>query len=557
MRFVSGLFCILSVPVLALPPPEPGAGVIEREIEREYEAKPLPLEKEIPSVEVDIPEEKLFLPPGKRISIESIEFEGNEAIPSDEIGSWIEDWLEKKLTILDIYKICKTIDQRYAERGYFLARAYPPPQEIKGGRLTVRILEGRIGSIRIEGNKHYGTCFIRRYFAPFCNQPLQYDQFLQALLLLNENTDLSAGVLFEKGKEVGTADLIVRVSDARPIHLYFNENNYGRKLTTNSQLGGRFDWGNFSIDGDTLSVAEVIGFPMQALYFTDVVYNAPLNAKGLFMELAYLFSRFQIEEIRPLKLAGKSDIGTLKFTQAMKRTKSLSIDVFGYFDYKQIQNYELGKRISFDRLRVLTGGVLFDHYNSARGRDYLNFRIAVGIPNFLGGMSAVSSQSSRVGGGGRFVKMNLDYDRIQQIYKEWMLYFHASGQWSPNKLTLPEQIYIGGASSVRGYPLSVALGDSGYYVNLETRIPPPILAQQRFFWSKKKWKEIFQIVGFIDTGGTIFNGGAHNFITGAGFGVRLTGPYTISLSFDLGFPLNRPDLSSGAFNYLKLTAQPF
>jgi len=541
----------------AIPPPLPSAGVVEREIEQNYEAKPLPLEKDIPSVEVNIPEEKLILPSGVSLLVERVQFEGNVAVSSDEIRKRIQEFSGKKLSISEIYEMCRIIDRHYAEKGYFLARSYPPPQDVRDGVLVIKILEGKIGTIRIEGNKHYSTKFIRRYFESFCNESLNYNDFLKALLLLNENSDLSAGVLFEKGKEVGTADLIVQVKDKRPIHLYFNENNYGRNLTTNSQLGGRFDFGNCIVNGDTFSVAEVVGFPFNALYFTDARYNFPLNTKGSSMEVAYLFSKFHIEELLALRLRGESQIATLKGNQAMMRTKTLSIDLFSSFDYKQIQNFVMGMRTSFDRLRVLTIGTLVDHYNASRGRDYFNGRFAAGIPDFLGGMKPVSSTSSRKGGGGRFFQLNVDYDRIQRLYKEFMLYFHTSGQWSPSKLTLPQQLYIGGANTVRGYPLSVALGDSGYYANIETRFPFPAFMDKRFFWTKKTWKEAFQFVAFLDTGATFFNGGSNTFITGTGLGLRVSGPYSFSLSFDVGFPLNRPDLSSRPFAYLKLTAQAF
>lgn len=552
-------FIVLTVPALlfALPPPVPSAGVVEREIQQEYESKPLEREKEIPTVEVDIPEETLSLPSDTTVLIQDIELEGNQALSTAEIKQAIQGCLNKQQSIEEIYCLCKKIDQLYAAKGYFLARSYPPPQDIHNGVLVIRIMEGRIGTIRVEGNKHYKDRFIRRYFKPFCSRPLRYDQFLKKLLLLNENSDLSAGALFEKGKEVGTADLIIRVSDRQPIHLYLNENNYGRDLTTNSQLGGRLDWGNCLFQGDTLSAAEVVGFPLNALYFTDVFYRVPLNTNGTSVELAYLFTQFHIEELLSLRLRGKSMIGTLKAKQAMIRTKTLALDLFGYFDYKQIQNFVLGQRTSYDRLRVVTVGTLVDHYNSSRGRDYLNVRVAAGIPDFLGGLPAVSNQSSRIGGGGRFAQVNVDYDRIQQLYKEFILSLHVSGQWSPYKLTLPQQIYIGGSNTVRGYPLSVALGDSGYYANLEARFPLPILLDTSFFGTKRTFREALQIIAFLDTGGTFFNGGTRTYITGTGLGLRVLGPFSFSLSFDIGFPLTRPDLSSGTFNYLKITAQPF
>ncbi len=552
------LICfLLPAWLMAIPPPAPSAGVVEREIQQEYEAKPLPLEKDIPTVDVDIPEEKLSLPSGQSVLIQEVKIEGNKAVQEKEIQEWIKDEVGKELSIEEIYALCKTIDAHYAQKGYFLARCYPPPQDIYDDTLVIQVMEGRIGTIRVEGNKHYKSEFIKGYFDRFCQRPLCYDQFLEALLLLNENTDLSAGVLFEKGKEVGTADLIVRVDDKRPIHFYLNENNYGRDLTTNSQLGGRLDWGNCILQGDTFSLAEVVGFPLKALYFTDVIYSVPLNKRGTSMDFAFLFSKFHVEELTSLRLRGQSLIATVKADQALKRTKTLGIDVFGWFDYKQIQNFVLGQRTSYDQLRVVTGGGLFDHYNSSQGRDYLNVRFAFGIPDFLGGLSAVDSQSSRIGGGGRFVQLNADYDRLQKIYKEWFLYFHASGQWSPNKLTLPQQIYIGGSNTVRGYPLAVALGDSGYYVNLETRFPLPLFMDKRFLWTKKKWREVLQLVAFLVSGGIFFNEGSNTFISGAGCGLRFIGPWSLSVSFDMGFPLNRSDLSSGAFNYLKITAQPF
>jgi len=138
-----------------------------------------------------------------------------------------------------------------------------------------------------------------------------------------------------------------------------------------------------------------------------------------------------------------------------------------------------------------------------------------------------------------------------------ILYMHVSGQWSPYKLTLPELIYIGGSDTVRGFSLATGLGDSGYYGNLELRMPVPFLADKRFFMAKKCWKEVVQIVGFVDTGGVFYHEGPDLFLTGAGFGVRINEIWKLSLSLDVGYPLNHHHLSTGAFGYLKVTGQPF
>lgn len=353
---------LAAVPLAAIPPPLPSAGVVEREIEREYDANPLDTTRNVPAIQIDIPKECLEIPEGKKILVHQIEIKGNESISSREICGWIKDYLHRDLSLREIYEVCHIIDLHYAEKGYFLARAYPPPQEITSdGSLVIEVIEGRLGNVRVEGNEVYSESFILSYFSALQDKPLQYDKFIRALLLLNDNSDLLAGAVFEKGKEFGCADVILRVRDARPTHLYLNGNNYGRNLTTNVRAGGRLDWGNVFTQGDQFSLAPVVGFPINALYFADAHYRVPVNRNGTSLEGAYLYSKFNIEELTCLDLKGRSNIATLKVNQAMIRNRSLSADFFSYFDYKQIQNFVLRQRTSFDKLRVLTVGALFDH----------------------------------------------------------------------------------------------------------------------------------------------------------------------------------------------------
>ena len=57
------------------PPPVPPAGVVERQIEQEYEVQKIDPEKQIPLLEIDIPEKKLDLGKGT-IYLKKIVFEG-------------------------------------------------------------------------------------------------------------------------------------------------------------------------------------------------------------------------------------------------------------------------------------------------------------------------------------------------------------------------------------------------------------------------------------------------------------------------------------------------
>jgi hemolysin activation/secretion protein len=540
----------------AVPPPVPSGGVIERQIEKEYEAEPLEIEKKNPDIQIDIPEEQLTIPSGAKIHVCKVEVRGNESLPLKEIEARIEPQINCPLSISDIHRLCRTIEALYSEKDFFLARVFPPPQEIKDGTLILEVLEGKLGNVTVDGNKHYSDSFVLKYFTHLLNRSLNYRSFLRALLLLNENSDLAAGAIFEKGHQIGEADVIIHVIDKYPIHLYLNGNDYGRYLTTNFRAGGRLDTQIF-VDGDKLSVAEVVGFPIDALYFTDVVYRVPINARGTFCEISYLNSRFHVQEMLYLRLAGRSDIGSLKISHALHRGRLLSCDLFANFDYKQIQNFTLSQTTSFDKIRLLTLGSTLDYFSQSAGRNYIVMKMGMGIPGLFDGLSHPTALSSRPGAQGNFFKLNVDYDYLKKLKYDSFFVFHLTGQWSPNLLTVPEQIYIGGADTIRGFPLATALGDSGYYFNLEFRVPPLGFANSMFLRTQKKWKDVLQFSLFLDQGGVFYKGGSDVFECGAGLGMRIMGFWSLAFSAEVGFPLTHRDLSKDAFFYFKITGQPF
>lgn len=565
--YSTSLLCLsLVLPALGLhavsvPPPSSAAGVLERTIEREYEAKPLPAEKEFPVLEIEVPQEQFNIPEGTCVLVKELQFTGNTVFSSEKLKEKTGHYLHRNLCMAEIRDLCNEIRALYVRKGYFLARAFPPVQEIKDGLLTIEIVEGRLGAVTIEGNKHYSTHFIRRYFTPLIGKPLNYDEFLKKLMLLNEFEDLAIGAIFEKGKKFGTADLILRVKDARPVHLFVDVNNYGSRQTSLYRAGGRLDYGNFVTQGDTFSIAEVVGIPLKQLNFTDAIYRIPLNASGTTFEASYLYTTSRVNKFTILELRGLSQIGEVKLSQALLRTRRLNTDIFVTFDIKHLKNSARGLHDTVDNLRVLRLGYSLNYFDTNRGNNFADFSIFWGIPRILWGSRAVDPRASRPGSGGRFVYLTANYRRLQLLPYDAFLVFNASGQYSFYKLPLAEQIYIGGIDTVRGYPLACALGDSGYYGNLELRVPPPW--RNAHIWKGKRWKEFLQLVGFIDHGGVYLRHGLvedqRNFLTltSVGAGLRLYGPARFSANFDMGFPLTEPKKRQSPIYYFKVNWTPF
>jgi hemolysin activation/secretion protein len=549
----------------------PPAGVVERQLEQEYETKEVEAQKEIPLLEVDIPE-KQFEMDGEKVLINSVKFTGNSVISSRTLKRSVKEFMGKELSMKEIHEMCKAVQATYSQRGYFLARAYVPPQELKDHTLVIEIIEGKLGKVSVVGNKYYSEKFIARHFEKYAGRPINYDEILKALLLLDENSDLNAGAVFKKGADFGTADLIVRVKDHRPVHLMIDHNNYGSDHTAHHRTGARFDWGNLITYGDMFTLVEVLGSPIRSLDFTNAIYHIPINTYGSSFDLSYLFANFKTDKVDHVKYTGRSHIATARFTQALHRTRRLNTDVFTAFDFKQIQNFGDGTESSYDKLRVLTGGVQIDYIDGWKGRNLFLVSGGWGIPKLLGGSGVHDKHDSRVHGGGRFVKLNGGWKRLQKLPLECFLLLNTQMQYSFDKLLLPEQIYIGGVDTVRGYQLAAGIGDHGFYANVELRVPPPFLRSHKIPWTETTWGEFVQFVGFVDHGQTFAHGqdilreigfkeGKNTkehvhfdraVLTSVGAGVRLYGPWKIEWSLDVGWPLTDQHRSSDTIVYFRV-----
>jgi len=561
-RCSRSLICLL-LPLLGyaepLRVPSSSGGIIDKELEEQYEKEEVPLEKRVPSVEIEPPQEEMRMPGAKKVLINKIVVEGNTRLSNKKLSKILSRYEETEMSIYDIKELCRKLQEEYADQGHFLVKVYAPEQEVIRHVLYIEVLEASLGKIEVIGNKHYTEKFILSYFKKYIGSNPNYHDLMRSLFLVNENSDLHVGAVFTKGTEPGTVDMVLQVEDADPFHMSFDVNNYGSNVTTKNRSGLRTDVGNVLQDGDMLSMIGVVGYPPKRLRFVDAIYTTPLNRSGSNLEFSFLFSDFQVPQIKALHIHGTTQVSGIKFSQALQRTKKLNTDIYTGFEYKQIRNFARHEVSAYDKLREVSLGCKVDYLDSVKGHNIADIAVFYGIPNLLGGLHAVDPLCSRKGAGGRFVYIDGNYQRIQPLSDYCSMLVNFQGQLSFYKLPVSEEFYIGGINTVRGYPLATALGDSGFCANLEFRVPPFFCKSSKVPFTNKQWKDVIQLVGFVDHGEVFVYGGGISdqanrlYLTSAGLGARVFGPYGINCSLDVGFPLvDRKQKTQDAIFYFRV-----
>src|SRR5690606_14081320 len=107
------------------------------------------------------------------------------------------------------------ITLHYREQGYFLSRAYLPQQDVSGGVITIAVLEGRLGEVRLENTSRVKDSVIQRPFKKVeAGQLVTAEPLETPLLHLSDITGARSSTTLAPGSQSGTTDLIIKSEPA-------------------------------------------------------------------------------------------------------------------------------------------------------------------------------------------------------------------------------------------------------------------------------------------------------------------------------------------------------
>jgi hemolysin activation/secretion protein len=472
--------------------------------------------------------------------VKGFAFYGNTAISSDDLEEVTQPYVGQRLDLPGLEQAAEQVADYYRRKGYTLASAYVPQQDIKFGVVTIAILEGRLGDISVSGNRHYSTDFIRGSFADAMEEGVIRNVALErALLLLNDYPDLKVSAVLEPGRSTGSTNVVAKVEDRRPIHATLDYNNYGFNNISRNRFGAGIEAGNVLFDGATFNLNGILGEHPDRLQFLTGGYAVPLGVHGTKLVLSGSAGRFDVgAELAALQIRGRINTYDISITHPFIKTRFQSLILDTGFASKDNRLFVLGDLVGNDHVRMAKLGIVYDRLDLS-GRTYVSLYGFQGLGEVLGAMDNGAALTTRQGADNRFTKGTLAAGRVQSLGHDALLLLKGSGQITTGPVVVIEQMLLGGPDSVRGYQLGERFVDEGYAVTAEARVPllPSLLSA-------------LQGAIFVDHGGGRLRNPqpgerASSSLTGTGLGIQTELPYySMRLRADVGFPLG-PKPSGG------------
>lgn len=474
-RSTSLLTLLLALPAIAVAQSAPNSGELLRETAPRPATPPAPAAPDVtvtpaPAAESDA---------GAKIAIKAVTVTGNTAIPTADLHALVADAEGRMLTLGELRAVADRITQAYVARGYFLARAYLPAQEIKDGAVTIAVQEGRLGSTKLVNTSLVTDPVARRFLAPLASGEVVSSGSVEDVLLrLREVPGLESASTLQPGAEPGTADLIVTTTPARRITGSASLDNSGGDSTGAFRLGAIAEIASPFGQGDRLTVQglSTLGSD-ENLRYGRAAYDYALGGRGLRVGAAYSHLTYELgQNFQALDAHGTADVGQLWVTRPVFRSRRATADVrFGY-DYRDLDDRVDATSTRNPRtLNSFIGGVSGTLRDSFFGGGYTAASLTLTYTDIDitdAAARALDDAGAETQGGA--AKLEAQIERSQALVGDLSLYLRARGQIASSNLDSADQAGAAGPSAVRAYPQGELYGDQAFLFTAELRHPLPV-----------------------------------------------------------------------------------
>ncbi|TPG23319.1 ShlB/FhaC/HecB family hemolysin secretion/activation protein [Variovorax ginsengisoli] len=521
-----------SVPQVVIPPAAEAGALQQRQIESEQRRREAERELRQPAEPLVRPSAPtgatVAADNGVRVAVKEVRFTPSEILSAEALEAVAADYRGKQVSLTELQQLAARVNALYKAKGVVTALATIPQQDVTAGVIEVRLVEGRVGAVRVEGNASTETDFITNRLGLQAGQLVDLDKLEQGLVWFNRTNDVRLQAELKPGAVFSTTDIQVGVTEPPRHEMLLTLDNMGSKLTGAWRAG--VSYRNRSLlglrDDLSLSYTRARGQDSRA-----ASYSVAANRYGGRLSLGLYEDRTSIEygPLSSLNITGESRARVLSFRQPVWIDARSQWDIVAgtkrRVSSNEIDDVFLQRTDSKDR--SLGAEWQWNNDASAVTASYIKYWTDATV------LSREKYQIDRA---------SLRYNQL--LTESISLRGSLGGQWARDKnLPSGEQFFLGGEGSVRGYPVGTYSGDQGYTVNLElhhpllnTTVGSQTLASTGFF--------------FVDHGRTApFRPPAsllpaHEKLTGIGWGLNALIGKRTSVRLTLGYGLDDVPLSN-------------
>ncbi|RYA22328.1 ShlB/FhaC/HecB family hemolysin secretion/activation protein [Malaciobacter halophilus] len=442
------------------------------------QVKPPKLKKEkkdIPQIKIEenVPKE---VQDGKKIAVKKFLISGAKHLSNDELKTIVSPYENKELSFKDMQEVATLITKAYRQKGYFVARAYIPMQNIltQNGSLKINVIEGNYGEFVLENKSLVKDEVVQANLDAIKDENIVSTNTLErAMLIIND----TPGVVVNKaevrpGKKVGTSDFIIGTSATNKYSGYILGDNYGSQYTGKHRIMAGVDVNSPFNIGDKLTFSGLTSDEI-GLINGRIAYDFPMNDKGLRGEVAISKTTYELgSTYKNLDALGSSDSISFKTVYPYVKSRLKNINVYAEISLNKMKDEIQASDVYTKKSsKVLTVGIDYSEDKimfNKNSQSRANFYLTVGNLKFNDKEDRQADENG-ANTNGTFTKLNLELGQDFELTPKirWENSFQAQYALGDKNLDGSQDLSLGGIYGVKYYPDGEESAENGFIFNTE------------------------------------------------------------------------------------------
>lgn len=409
----------------------------------------------------------------QRFAVTEVRIEGNKLIPTPELLPLVAGIQGRESSLGELRQAASRITALYRERGYIVARAYVPAQELKGGVVVLQVLEGSLNASSVANQSIVQTPVLENIIAAQAlgGRTVQADALDRELLLMADLPAVGAvNGMLKPGATVGTSDLFITADAGKAYEGQVTLDNYGNRYTGQTRLSAALDVNSPFRIGDRLGVRATA--TDEALLYGQISYDLPVNGNGWRAGAVLSSGRYDLgREFDSLDATGTAHTAGIYTSYPIVRGLNANVWVRGALSYRKLKDEIHAVAFTTDKSATLGTLDFYGDLADAWGKGAYSTWRASATTGKLDIDTPAALRIDQLGprSNGGYRKFELAASRLQAIAARTSAFAGVSGQWAGKNLDSSEKMVLGGMQGVRAYPQGEGAGDSGWLANLELR----------------------------------------------------------------------------------------
>lgn len=422
--------------------------------------------------------------PEARLVVSSISVSGNTVFSEPELLALVADALKSKvetkrgitgtpLSFAELQALADRITAHYRTRGYLLAQAYLPAQEIVQGQVRIAVLEGRISRVNLSNESRHTEGTVK---SPLANVPIDtplYNPTLErGLLLLSDLPGSSVQATLKPGASVGTSELDIQVKDKQLVSGDISLDNQGNRYTGEYRLGAGLKLNSPLRLGDTLDL-RLIGAG-KGFNYGRLAWQMPLGASDLQVGIAGSAMNYSLQKnFANLQAHGGANTASAYALYPLIRSRFTNLNAQLTYERKNLDDrVDITASVATKTLGSTQIGLSGSRYDNFGGGG-----LNIGAITLVTGQLSLDAAAQLIDAAGlrtqgSYNKTLLQLARTQRLSDQWNLHGQINGQVASKNLDNAEKLSLGGSQTVRAYPQGEAPVDDGWLTTIEVRYSP-------------------------------------------------------------------------------------